>query len=247
MGKMGRFGVLMSFTAFAVGFWQGLSVVRQTLTRQPAAISIDSQARVVHAKELFGNTYQNSIVRRAELVTGVEEFILARVSQGLPKAWTGYAPQITRTIITEANESGLDPIFILSVITRESRLKPAAIGGAGEIGLMQLKPDTAAWIAKKADLKWEGDASLFDPCQNIRLGVAYMKMLRARYDKHSLYYISAYNMGPKKLNQLVKEDIEPKEYAGKVMQIYTGYYKELVHEHMQRTQSLAQYRFEAPL
>src|SRR5690606_21992361 len=125
----------------------------------------------------------------------------------------------------EANQAGLDPIFLLSLILRESQLNPEARGRHGEIGLMQLKPSTAEWIAKKADLRWQGEMSLIDPSQNIRLGVAYIQHLRHRYQRHSLFYISAYNMGPKRLQQIVNEKRMPGKYAGQIMDIYTDYYK----------------------
>lgn len=246
MGKMGRFGAIASLMGFTIGFWQGYSHIRSTVApRSNANLILNSQIRISHAKELFGSHYSGSIVHRAELLTGVEDYILTRVEKDLPAKWKSEARNLTQLIISEAYANGMDPVFLLAVITRESRLKPEARGRHGEIGLMQIKPDTAEWIAKRSNLSWEGDESLLDPCQNIRIGVAYLSHLRKRYDRHSLHYISAYNMGPGRLQQLVKQNIAPKEYAGAVMSLYAGFYKDLVRMQAQRLQGSMQYRLVA--
>lgn len=243
MSKMGRFGVVTVITAFTAGFWQGYTLLKMdSASVKQVSPVIDPQIRLEHAKELFGKHYSSSVVRRAEYAAGIESYIFDQVSRGLPSVWKDSARSVTDAIIGEANKSGLDPLFVLAVITRESRLKPEARGRHGEIGLMQLRPCTAEWIAKKTGIEWHGEESLLDPVENIRLGVTYIGHLRKRFDRHSLFYISAYNMGPGKLNQLVKQNVEPREYAGHVMNHYIAFYREIVRLQAQRLQGSVQYR-----
>ncbi|MGE3388287.1 MAG: lytic transglycosylase domain-containing protein, partial [Bdellovibrionales bacterium] len=209
--------------------------IRSATRSSAPTISIDPQIRIEHAKELFGRHYQTSVVRRAETISGLDRFLVAQVQSRLPDNWRGFGFKIAQTIAEQAQIHGFDPIFLLAVITRESRFDPAAVGRHGEIGLMQLKPDTAKWVADKAGIPWRGADQLRDPINNIRLGVAYFYQLRKRYDGHSLFYISAYNMGPKRLNQLIGMEQKPSEYAGRVMNIYSAMYRQLVRESVHKT------------
>jgi soluble lytic murein transglycosylase-like protein len=51
----------------------------------------------------------------------------------------------------------------------ESGFDPRALGGVGEVGLMQIRPQTAAMLGYGGDA-----AGLFEPETNVRFGVAYL-------------------------------------------------------------------------
>ena len=65
-----------------------------------------------------------------------------------------------------AHEVGLDPLLLLAVISVESRFNPIAESGVGAKGLMQIIPKYHR--AKLVQLG--GEAALWDPEANIRLG-----------------------------------------------------------------------------
>jgi soluble lytic murein transglycosylase-like protein len=76
-----------------------------------------------------------------------------------------YLPVIER----EAKARGL-PVEIADAVARvESGYEPSAVGAAGERGLMQVMPPTAAMLGFKG-----GAAELADPETNIRYGVEYL-------------------------------------------------------------------------
>ena len=94
-----------------------------------------------------------------------------------------------------ARRFDLDPAWIAAEIRAESTFNPNARSPANARGLMQLLPTTAAAVARRTGLPYNGADSLYDPLVNIPLGSAY---LREMEDKYSLTYqaIAAYNAGP---------------------------------------------------
>jgi soluble lytic murein transglycosylase-like protein len=72
-------------------------------------------------------------------------------------------------IKSEAAKNSLPPDIADAVAAIESGYDPGAIGGVGEIGLMQVRPETAAMLGFKGDL-----AELARPDVNIHYGVTYL-------------------------------------------------------------------------
>jgi len=98
-------------------------------------------------------------------------------------------------IRTAARRFALDPAWIAAEIRAESTFNPNARSPANARGLMQLLPTTAAAVARRTGLPYNGADSLYDPVINIPLGSAY---LREMEDKYAVTYqaIAAYNAGP---------------------------------------------------
>jgi soluble lytic murein transglycosylase-like protein len=69
----------------------------------------------------------------------------------------------------EARAEGIPPEVAAAVIHVESRFRPDRIGGVGEVGLMQVRPMTAALLGFKG-----APHELFKPETNIELGVRYL-------------------------------------------------------------------------
>ncbi len=184
---------------------------------------VNEEVRAAHAKELLGDRKS----RKLGGISDLNKHILDRMTSRLPKQYKKLAPQITKTLIEEAVRNNLDPVFVMAVIETESSFNPKAKGPFGEIGLMQLKPDTAEWIAKKSNIPFKGAKSLEYPSLNIQIGVAYMTYLRDTFGGSAFKYVSAYNMGPRKIRQMVRKKVRPREYASKVIGNYKDFYTEI--------------------
>ncbi len=95
-------------------------------------------------------------------------------------------------IRAHAAAAHLDPALVSSLIRAESRFRPAAVSPRGARGLMQLMPDTAAWIAGQTGTS---APDLFDPETNLRLGTWYLHYLLGRFGRLDRA-LAAYNAGP---------------------------------------------------
>jgi hypothetical protein len=89
---------------------------------------------------------------------------LASPSRSL-KGRSTYLPAIAE----EAAANGVPPALIDAVVRIESRYDPTAVGSIGEIGLMQVRPKTAALLGFQGT-----SAELAEPRTNLRYGVGYL-------------------------------------------------------------------------
>jgi len=82
----------------------------------------------------------------------------------------GHALSYYRALIAkEAGQQGLAPAIAEAVMAVESGFNPDAVGGAGEIGLMQIMPSTARMLGFSGS-----NAELALPEINIHYGVTYL-------------------------------------------------------------------------
>lgn len=182
---------------------------------------IEVKTSLNHADELLPKRLRVALdaVSNREDLRG---FILDSITQSLPASQKAKAFEVARAVITEANHHHMDPLFLLAVIETESGFNITARGQHGEIGLMQVMPKTANWLARRTKLPANFD--LNDPSVNIRLGAAYFASLRKKFNGVGRRYVAAYNMGTVNVNRLLAIRTEPKIYPDKVMGNYRKLY-----------------------
>ncbi len=130
--------------------------------------------------------------------------------------------RVARTLVAEAQRASFSPEFVLAVIRVESGGDPYAISPKGALGLMQLLPTTGRAVASELGLRWDGPETLFDPVRNVRLGVAYLERLRARYGNLSIA-LTAYNWGPTRVSDMLRRSERiPAGYSQRVFQACRG-------------------------
>jgi soluble lytic murein transglycosylase len=190
-------------------------------------VQSERECREQHAQELLGKLYKRSAFRNVASVSKINNEIYTWTRSHLPKAYKKKYKEIAKAIIDEAAKYEFDPVFLVSVIQGESAFHPAKIGGVGEIGLMQIRPTTARWIAGMYGLYYKGRKSLFNPRTNIRLGAAYLDYLRDKFDMHAQLYLAAYNMGQRNVENILERNIWPKDYLIHVMKRYMKFYSTL--------------------
>ncbi len=136
----------------------------------------------------------------------------------------------------------IDSCLLKAVIWKESKFKQNARGGKGEVGLMQIRPTTAAkeWTdLNHIDIPGEG--ILFYPRINIEIGAWYLSCALRRWEKYEHceeLALSQYNAGARGMSSWV-----PSEYNGKVIEnIKINSTKNYVTDIMEKYQEYAEKR-----
>jgi|Deesub1362A_J573_1020465.scaffolds.fasta_scaffold00042_67 soluble lytic murein transglycosylase len=120
-----------------------------------------------------------------------------------------FDPLIRRTAL----QYGVDPLLVKAVIKVESDFDPWAVSHKGAKGLMQLMPETARHFRVRDP---------FDPVENVRAGVHYLKGLLALFRGELKLAIAAYNAGKEAVFQYggVPPYAETQDYVRKVLAYY---------------------------
>lgn len=136
------------------------------------------------------------------LGTGVGIYYLLRIVYGTPVDENRY----DRFIYEAATRHNVPPLLVKAVIWRESKFNALARGGVGEIGLMQIRSDTAVldWTRETGNPPPDR-AALFVPELNIEIGTWYLAQgLRAYRNYPEAKFklsLACYNAGASRANR----------------------------------------------
>jgi soluble lytic murein transglycosylase-like protein len=125
------------------------------------------------------------------------------------------AAQYDALIEHHATAQGVNPHLVRAVIQQESAFNPRALSHKGAMGLMQLMPATAAEL---------GVADPYNPGENIRAGVTYLKGLLVRFAENIELALAAYNAGPTAVTKYgaVPPYRETRNYVTKITKAVDG-------------------------
>ena len=123
------------------------------------------------------------------------------------------AKRFEKAINDYSRQYRVDRNLVKAVITVESCFKVKAKSHAGAQGLMQLIPATARRF---------GVSKSYNPRQNIRGGVKYLKFLKARFKGDLKKVLAAYNAGEGAVDKYkgIPPYKETRKYVKKVLKIY---------------------------
>lgn len=142
-------------------------------------------------------------------------------------------------ILEYSGKNKIDPFLVAAVIKNESNFDRNAVSKVGAIGLMQIMPDTGAWIAEQMGIKNFDPQDLYRTDANIRLGCWYLGELEYEFQRNWVLMMIAYNAGRGNTKAWMQEnnwgydfnrieDIpysDTREYVRKVLYDRDEYYK----------------------
>lgn len=147
-----------------------------------------------------------------------------------------YPIEYSETIVDESDNYGVDPLLVCAIVKSESNYDSEAVSAVGAVGLMQLMPDTAEWLAGKHGIAYD-ESMLYDADYNIKLGCLYLSTLLDYWDGSVVKAVASYNGGHGNVDKWISEGIwdgteedignipfsETRTYTQKVMDCYYNY------------------------
>ncbi len=125
-----------------------------------------------------------------------------RSLRNLDSYWSSLFPfPYQQEILNYSQQDQINPLLVLSVMRKESTFEANIGSRVGAVGLMQVIPRTAKWVAKQADIK---DYVLSKPEDNIKIGTWYLAYNHKRYQDNSLFAVASYNAGTGNVNQWLR-------------------------------------------
>ena len=166
------------------------------------------------------------------IAAGLQE-ILGISSQALPEILARLRyPLPYETLLEEAGKANsLDPLLLAALIHQESHWDAGAVSVAQAVGLTQVIPPTAAWIAERRGVREFAFGDLFRPAVSIEFGSYYLGVqLREFGDVHQA--LAAYNGGPENVRRwAAAASWPPADFVEAVVFAETRAYVQLVMEH----------------
>jgi soluble lytic murein transglycosylase len=100
---------------------------------------------------------------------------------------------------------------IYAVARQESEFEQFVVSSAGAVGLMQVMPEFAGTMARRAGLTYSAARVRNDAAYNVQIGATGLDYLLAQYDGSHVMAFAAYNAGPGRVAQWVKAFGDPRD------------------------------------
>lgn len=123
---------------------------------------------------------------------------------------------IGKYVDTIAQLKGIEPELVMAVIKAESNFDHGAVSVKGAKGMMQILPRS---------FPDKDEEDLFDPLENVAIGVSHLKKLLDKYNGNVTLALAAYNAGEGAVNKYegVPPYPETEAYIDRVLSYYKRY------------------------
>jgi soluble lytic murein transglycosylase-like protein len=184
-----------------------------TLVAGLLGIATSASAQIYSWRDASGNLVLSN--RRPAQGEDVKSYAVpdSQSTRATRSATHGQLQAYDDLIRENARQNGVRTDLVRAVVQVESAFNPYARSNKGALGLMQLMPAT---------IRQYGVTNPFDPIQNIRAGVAYLRTLLDRYQNKEELALAAYNAGPgavDKHRQSVPPYQETRDYVAHINRI----------------------------
>jgi soluble lytic murein transglycosylase len=211
---------------------QWRSEVRGKRILEPKEIFTDAVLQIANLNNLIGIKNLESLDWID--VTASQKAEIMQIKQHPAYLRSLYPFHYWDIIAAKSGDRQLSPALVIGLMRQESRFEAQIISSAGAIGLMQVMPETGAWIASK---KGVSNYNLNKPEDNIVFGTWYLDYTHNEYGNNSMLAVASYNAGPGAVGRWVEERgvgdpdefvnsipyDETRDYVSKVLGNYWNY------------------------
>ena len=178
-------------------------------------VAAPARAQIYSWRDANGNLVVSNKRPPAEGVSQIKSFAVPKADtvRATRYAASDHSRQYDDVISEHARANNVRSDLVRAVVQVESAFNPNAQSPKGAMGLMQLMPSIAREF---------GVRNPFNPVENIRAGVAYLRQLLDRYSNNETLALAAYNAGPGAVdnhNQSVPPYRETRNYVAKISQM----------------------------
>ncbi len=137
--------------------------------------------------------YREAISAAAKLIDGS-----GQLTSQVPKyiAALRFPIAYADLVLPAAQQYGVDPLLVFSLIRQESLFQGGATSSAQAQGLMQIIPSTGSYIASKLGRRGYQNSDLYRPYVNVPFGVYYLYEQLQAFNGNVYAALAAYNGGP---------------------------------------------------
>jgi hypothetical protein len=168
--------------------------------------------------DIFTRRNEKGVLEATDRASAGEGFKLAYKSKGVVMHSASFRPSSANAlrfepyVLEAAAREGVSADLVRAVIHTESAFDHLAVSSAGARGLMQLMPDAARRF---------GVTNPFDPQDNIKGGVRYLRVLLKQFQGDVALTVAAYNAGEGAVTRYgaVPPYRETRDYVRKILGI----------------------------
>lgn len=123
-----------------------------------------------------------------------------------------------------AQTHGVDYLLLHALIDAESGFNASALSRRGAVGLMQIMPQTAAYIGGLIGTRKALRKQLMNPQTNLDIGTRYLSGLLREFEGRFDLALAAYNAGSgnvRKAGYQIPQNRETPNFVNKVLQTYS--------------------------
>lgn len=186
---------------------EAIEPVKKPETTAPTAPDGETVKQIeLPAEDAKKTALAEPVKKPAEPVLQAKSYSLGALSTGNP-AVDGYIEEFSELY-------DIDPLLIYAQMSQESSFKARATSSKGASGFMQLMPDTARRF---------GVTNIYNPKQNIKAGVKYMRFLLDKFGGDVRLALAGYNAGEgsvMKYGNKIPPYRETQNYVAKIMNHY---------------------------
>ena len=162
------------------------------------------RSKEIRSKRYRKRKYGSLLFALAVILLAFVVYFVSQIEPVKKKYIYPYPYQDIVTLYSEAN--GVSPALAASVIKHESKFSEHVHSPRGAIGLMQLMPETAEWIAGQLGDTEFSLQMLHEPEINIRYGTWYLALLEQEFEGNLVLTIAAYNAGRGVVHEWMEEN-----------------------------------------